>query len=181
MGFRIRNTPRNRGILIGLAVIFKLLLMGLFSSDYQDRMFIPFVETFLSGHNPYQYYYDNSLLYSFPYMPLMLLTESVGGALLMAFNTGSVFLQNLIFKLPLLAFDLIGYFFYRKMNVRFKYVYIFYFLSPVILYSTYVHGQLDIIPTTLLVIAVYFMTCWRKKYNLLWCGLFLGLALSAKL
>ena len=181
MGFKIRNTPKNRAVLIGIAVIFKLLLMGLFSSDYQDRMFIPFVENFLSGHNPYQYYYDNSLLYSFPYMPLMLLTESVGGGILLALNTGSVFVQNLVFKLPLLAFDLIGYFFYRKMNIRFKYVYIFYFWSPVILYSAYVHGQLDIIPTTLLVISVYYLTCWRKKHNLLWCGLFLGLALSTKL
>ena len=130
MGFRIRNTPRNRGILIGIAVIFKLLLMGLFSSDYQDRMFIPFVENFLSGHNPYQYYYDNNLLYSFPYMPLMLLAESFGGGILALLDTGSVFFQNLIFKLPLLAFDLIGYVFYRKMNIRFKYVYIFYFIPP---------------------------------------------------
>ena len=32
-------------ILVG--VLFKLLLMGLFSSDYQDEMFIPFVDLFL--------------------------------------------------------------------------------------------------------------------------------------
>ena len=168
-------------MLIAAALAVKLILMGLFSSDYQDRMFIPFVETFLRGHNPYQYYYDNALLYSFPYMPLMLLSESLGGAVIYFLNIGSVFLRNLIFKLPLLIFDLIGYFLYRKMNIRFKYVYIFYFCSPVILYSTYIHGQLDIIPTTLLLIAVYFVTNWRRKYNLVYAGVFLGLSLSTKL
>ena len=44
--------------------------MGFFSSDYQDLMFIPFVKCFLTGQgNPYQFYYDNDLLSSFPYPP----------------------------------------------------------------------------------------------------------------
>ena len=64
-------------ILVG--VLFKLLLMGLFSSDYQDQMFIPFVNLFLHGENPYQVYYDNGLLPSFPYPPVMLFVECIGG------------------------------------------------------------------------------------------------------
>lgn len=31
---------------IVMTVLFKLLLMGLFSSDYQDLMFLPFVQCF---------------------------------------------------------------------------------------------------------------------------------------
>ena len=71
-------------ILVG--VLFKLLLMGLFSSDYQDQMFIPFVDLFLNGENPYQVYYDNGLLPSFPYPPVMLLVECIGGVFVTFFS-----------------------------------------------------------------------------------------------
>ena len=40
-------------------IIVKLLLMGLFSSDYENLMFEPFVSVFLDGKNPYEYYYQN--------------------------------------------------------------------------------------------------------------------------
>ena len=55
---------------IGMVVLMKLVLMGLCSSDYQELMFVPFVNTFLSGHNPYSYFYENNLMLSFPY-PLL--------------------------------------------------------------------------------------------------------------
>lgn len=60
----------------GVIIILKIILMGLFSSDYQDVMFIPFVVSFLNGEtNPYEYYYQNQFLSSFPYPPLMLNTS----------------------------------------------------------------------------------------------------------
>ena len=74
----VKDTKFNRCLLVGMMIVLKLILMGLFSSDYQDIMFIPFVDTFLSGHNPYDYYYQNHLISSFPYFPFMLLIESVG-------------------------------------------------------------------------------------------------------
>lgn len=83
-------------ILVG--VLFKLLLMGLFSSDYQDQMFIPFVKCFLGGENPYQVYYDNALLPSFPYPPVMLLIECIGGVFVTFFGGMLLFLRNLFFK-----------------------------------------------------------------------------------
>lgn len=64
---------------MGVVLVFKLILMGLFSSDYQDQMFIPFVKVFLSGENPYEFFYKNGLPASFPYFPFMLLIEGVGG------------------------------------------------------------------------------------------------------
>lgn len=178
--FRLKDNKTNRIIIIGAIIFVKLLLMGFFSSDYQNAMFIPFVKSFLNGSNPYEYYYQNHLLASFPYFPLMLLIESTGGLLLAWISPTSVFLQNLIFKLPLLLFDLLGFWFIRKMKVRFKYATVFYFCSPIILYATYMHGQLDIIPTTLFLIAVYYLLNWKKKNNLYWYALFLGLALSTK-
>ena len=93
-------------ILVG--VLFKLLLMGLFSSDYQDMMFIPFVKCFLNGENPYQFYYDHQLLSSFPYPPVMLFVECIGGIFVTVFSGMSVFARNLVFKLPILLRDVLG-------------------------------------------------------------------------
>lgn len=147
-----------RAAIIGI-VVCKLILMGLFSSDYQDLMFIPFVKCFLGGENPYQYYYDNGLLPSFPYPPVMLMIECIGGVLVAVCGTLPVFWQNLFFKLPLLIMDLLGlYYLMRISRSRRKYILVLYFLSPILLYATYMHGQLDIIPTVFLVGAIYYLT-----------------------
>ncbi len=162
-------------------IIVKLLLMGLFSSDYENLMFEPFVSVFLDGKNPYEYYYQNDLIASFPYFPLMLLINSVGGILIRIFSITDIFLRNLVFKMPLMFFDCLTYVFIRKLGVRFKYAFVFYFCLPIILYGTYMHGQLDIIPTAFLIIAIYFLLEWKQKNNLTLYALFLGLALSTKL
>ena len=142
-----------------VTVLFKLLLMGLFSSDYQDIMFIPFVKCFLGGENPYQYYYENQLLSSFPYPPVMLLIESVGGILVTLCGGMSVFVRNLVFKLPMLLLDLLGlYYLMRISKSRRKYILVLYFMSPIILYAAYMHGQLDIIPTVFLIVAIYYLS-----------------------
>lgn len=165
---------------MGVLLVFKLILMGLFSSDYQDQMFIPFVKVFLSGENPYEFFYENGLPASFPYFPFMLLIEGVGGGILGLLSPAGVFWQNLIFKLPLLIFDLTGFMILCKMKVRFKYAVVFYFASPVVLYSTCMHGQLDIIPTVLLLIAIYHLLNWKKKYHLAFYAVFLGISIGCK-
>ena len=169
-----------------LTVLFKLLLMGLFSSDYQDLMFIPFVECFLNGNNPYQYYYDNHLLSSFPYPPVMLLIECIGGILIRIGETIPIFVRNLLFKFPLLLMDLLGlYYLMRISKSKRKYILVLYFLSPIVLYSIYMHGQLDIIPTVFLVVAIYYLTevgasAEEIRHNDWKFVLFLTLALSSK-
>ena len=160
-------------------LVIKVILMGLFSSDYQDRMFLPFVEKFLSGNNPYEYYYQNGLMSSFPYFPLMLFIEAVGGALIRCLSIANIFFRNLIFKLPLLVFDCVGFIFLRKLGMRAKYALAFYFCSPIILFGTYMHGQLDIIPTAFLLIAIYYLLELKKTLALY--SIFLGCALATKL
>ena len=154
-----KNYEKILRAVIILTVLFKLLLMGFFSSDYQDLMFIPFVKCFLGGENPYQYYYDHQLLSSFPYPPVMLFIECTGGVFLHFCGTLPVFLQNLLFKLPLLMMDLLGlYYLMHISRSRRKYILVLYFMSPIVLYSSYMHGQLDIIPTVFLVGAIYYLT-----------------------
>ncbi|MDE6846946.1 MAG: uridine kinase [Lachnospiraceae bacterium] len=167
-------------------VLFKLLLMGLFSSDYQDMMFIPFVKCFLSGENPYQYYYDNRLLSSFPYPPVMLFIECIGGILVNLGGTLPVFCRNLFFKLPLLIMDLLGlYYLMRISKSKRKYILVLYFLSPIVLYSSCMHGQLDMIPTVFLIGAIYYLTemgitVEEAVHNERKFVLFLTLALASK-
>ncbi len=161
-------------------LVLKLMLMLLFSSDYSREVFIPFVNVFLNGKNPYEYYYCNHLPGSFPYMPVMLFVESIGGAILKVFSIKNLILTNFVFKLPLLIFDYLGYYFLKKLSGGNKYILIIYMSSPIVLYSTYMHGQLDIIPSTLLVISVYYLVNWKKANNLILFSLYLGMAVGAK-
>lgn len=173
-------SKNNLYIFIAIVIV-KLVVMSLFSSDYQNRMFIPFVSTFIHGNNPYEFYYQNNMLDSFPYFPLMLLIESLGAITIDVFGIENIILRNIVFKIPLLIFDIVCFVFISKMGVKFKYNIILFFCSPIIFYGTYIHSQLDIIPTTLLVIAVYYVVnCNRSEKMFYFYALFLGLALSTK-
>jgi hypothetical protein len=75
------------GLFIAVFTVLKFLLMGMFSSDYQDKLFIPFVMDFLSkGADPYQRFFEDGIMNAFPYPPVMLLVESIGG-ILVKFST----------------------------------------------------------------------------------------------
>ncbi|MBP2657678.1 MAG: prk [Firmicutes bacterium] len=176
----------NFYVFIILVTFLKVILMGLFSSDYQNKMFMPFVDIFVTNiskgyFNPYEYYYSNHLLESFPYPPLMLYIESIGSVLIHIFGGTSLFFRNILFKLPNLFFDFMGLYFLMKLYPhRRKYVGILYFASPIILYSTYMHGQLDIIPTALLLGSIYYLLS-KEPFNGSLFTFFLVAALSTKL
>lgn len=163
--------------------IFKLILMGLFSSDYQNKMFIPFVDHYLKNlSNTYSYYYQNNLLSAFPYPPLMLYIESIGGQLLKHFPSVPLFFKNVYFKLPSLIMDFVGlYYVIHLSDGKRKYAAILYFASPIIIYAVYMHSQLDIIPTGFLFGALYYITRTKsKKYDYILFVLFLAAAISTK-
>ena len=167
--------------------LFKIILMGLFSSDYQDQLFMPFVALFLQNSlsqgffDPYEFYYLHSMAVAFPYPPLMLYIESIGGMILYFFGDMPLFFKNVIFKLPNLFFDFVGmYYLMRLYPSRRKYIGILYFASPILLYSTYMHGQLDIIPTALLMGSIYYLTLKEPFYDGLFV-VFLAGALLTKL
>ncbi len=149
--------------LIPLVAIFilKIVLMGLFSSDYQQKMFEPFVNEWLDGLsrgelNPYQAFYDRGESFDFPYPCGMLIIMSIGAFVNRLFPSAPMFIHNVIFKFPLLVFDTIGYIVLKKLypGKRRNCFYI-YLLSPIVLYSVFMHGQLDIIPMVLLLVSLY--------------------------
>ena len=163
----------------GIVLLFKIVLLGMFSSDYQNHLFIPFVSHFVTlWDNPWQYVWQHQLPLQFPYHPLMLYTFSTGSLLIKLFSVSHVFWCNLLFKLPTMLADLCIFVLLLRSfkNYRLK-VLIFYFLSPVILYAAYIHSQLDLVP-----VAVLFAGFWYLK-NRKWAlsALLFGLAVCIKM
>lgn len=168
-------------IFIGITAAVKLLLMGLFSSDYQNQLFMPFAAWFIEhGSNPYDHFANEGIL-AFPYPPVMLLLESAGVALGKLCGGNSVFINNLLFKLPCFLMDFLGLHILVKLfPLKRRYAAVVWFASPIVMYAIYMHGQLDLIPTVFLLASVYFISS-KEKYRNLKGMLFLILALLSKL
>lgn len=175
----IQLKNQNKVIFL-VTTVLKLGLFALFSSEYSMKLFHPFVEAFSKGNlNPWQFYYEENLsLDAFPYHPLMLYIFTPITYLINALNLTNISVVNFLFKLPLFFADLailkvlLDLFPLRKINV-----WIFYFLNPVILYSTYIHAQLDIIPMAFLIWSVYCISMSNFKKS----ALAIGLAMSTKI
>ena len=159
--------------IFSLTILIKIVILILFSSGYRDDLFIPFVLNYLeSGGNPWG---EPSIHDAFPYPPLMLYILSVSMMPIKLLGSGPI-IEGIFYGLPLLLSDflitavLIKLFPWRKTEV-----FIFYIASPIILFSTYMHGQLDIIPTAMLFVSVFLLT---KKYYLQ-SAVIIGLAISS--
>ena len=163
---------------ITLIVIFKIVLLGIFSSEVSTLLFRPFLKLFVSGNlNPWQYYFENNLNQdAYPYHGLMLAIHAFP-ALILEFIPLNAFLSNLVFKLPLLLGDFLLFStIVKTFPTAKKEVVIFYFMNPIVFYAIYVHSQLDIIPTALLVYSIYALIKERLKLS----SLMLGFALATK-
>lgn len=162
-------------LFFSLTLMAKILLLVVFSSGYQDDLFIPFVMEYLSqGGNPWEY--PSITKEAFPYPPLMLYILSIFLSPIQYFSDSAV-LESLLFGLPLLLSDLLITVILIKLFIWHKTeIFVFYFASPIILFSTYMHGQLDIIPTAILFSSIFLLS---KKYYL-YAAILAGLAISTK-
>lgn len=147
-------------ILIFVITVLKILLMCVCSSDYQNKMFIPFLSYFVTEKgNPYQHFFEVGNLNAFPYPIVMLMVESIAAVIVNVFQITSIYVVSFFYKLPSLIFDYIGlYWLVKMLPDRKKYAAVFYFSSPIIIYAVYMHGQLDLIPTVFLLGAVYYLS-----------------------
>lgn len=182
-----KKTENSIKMLLFLMVVFllKILLMFCFSSDYQDAMFYPFVNQFLNGlggehWNTYEFYYQNGMMSSFPYPPLMLLIEAIPVGIIRVFNLQNPFILCFIFKIPILLFDcLCTWTLMELFPQKRKYAILLCFTSPIILYAGYMHGQLDIIPTALLLLSILVLFKKCKGYQWIF-GLILASCILTK-
>jgi uridine kinase len=154
-------------------VLLKLFTLCFFSSQYNTQLFYPFLNS-ISFHNfnPWQTYYEENLINAFPYHGLMLLVLAP-----FAFIGELTGLGGAVLKIPLLIADIGVLFVLLKLFPhKEKYIYIYYFLNPIIFFAIYIHSQLDMIPTSLIFFSIYFLTCKKMRLS----ALFFGLALSTK-
>ena len=162
-----KNIFHNKFLLITIfTVLLKIVLAGFFSSDYQEKIFIPFVDYFINNfENPWQYFYQENREVAFPYPPLMLYILFPFKFIINSLDIYNIFLKNLIFKIPSLLLDITIFACLLKLFPHKKFeVFIIYFLSPIILYSIYVNSQLDLIPIAFLFFAFYLLI--KNKFHL---------------
>ena len=161
------------------SIIIKLFFSAFFHSELLSQLFYPFVRNFLDHvHDPWTFYVDHGLPRdAFPYPPLMLLILSVFALPMKLFSIENQFAINLLFKIPLLISDLVMLLLLLKLYPnKIKRILVFYFLNPIIIYATYIHSQLDIIPTSLLFGAVVLLVNRKETLS----AILLGIAIMTK-
>ena len=154
-------------LIVSLALLLKIIIAGLFSSDYQNLIFVPFVDFFINNfENPWEFFYNTDQEIAFPYPPLMLYILTPFKYLINIFDIENIFIKNLIFKIPSIFFDISIFICLIKIFPQKKYlVFLIYFLSPIILFATYINSQLDLIPIALLFFTYYLLTRNKLYYS----------------
>jgi uridine kinase len=158
-------------------LVLKLLFSALFASKFLLNFFIPFVSYFArTSQNPYEYFISQGPPEAFPYPALMLyiLTVPVKFFDLFVDLNAHPSIQIFIYRIPLLLADftiLVVLASWLKQDK--KKVLLFYWLSPVLIYISYIHGQLDVIPMALVFTSLYFLIKDKDyiSYLLLGCSL----------
>lgn len=149
---------RDRIFIFGLIV--KLTFILLFIPEVQEKWFVSFmVQTFENPSiSPWSSYLDlggNS--FAFPYGPIMFLAHfpSTFIGWLIDSLTGLNYFSGLGFRISLLMADILMLILLlQKFENRWRGLMIHYWLSPLVIFITYWHGQTDIIPVTILVICI---------------------------
>ena len=157
----------------------KTILLAIFSSDYQNLLFIPFVKHFVCNQgNPWDFFFHSASTVELPYHPLMLYILSFFYLPIHILGIKSVLIKNLLFKLPTLISDIvITLIMFKTFPNRNRSILAFYALSPIITYACYMHSQFDLIPTCFLFLSFYFL----QNNKIILSALAIGLALNTKL
>jgi uridine kinase len=165
---------------VGLAV--KLAFVILLNPEIQQKWFLPFLVHFCESPSliPWTDFLEKGGTYlAFPYGPVMLVSQlplTFGGWLLDQVF-GSQYFVGLGFRLTLLIADLfVLLFLLQQFDVSWKNIITFYWLSPLVLFVTYWHGQIDLIPVALFFIAIGFLKQKKQMYG----GISLASAIAAK-
>ncbi|TDQ32770.1 uridine kinase [Zeaxanthinibacter enoshimensis] len=153
-------------------LLLKIILSLFFAGRLLADSFIPFVEYFIASgfKDPYEHFWQLGVVDAFPYPPLMLyILSSLGGFL--------AHLSPFFIRIPLLLADtLILVLLSRLLRGKDYKILVYYWLSPVLIYISYIHGQLDVIPIAFLIASLYLLV----KNRSLEAAVVLGLGIAAK-
>lgn len=159
----------------GLA--FKVVLSVLFASEFLIDYFIPFADYFVGSgfQNPYKHFSYVGHKEVFPYPAFMLYIFSMPMALMHFISASPLYLFSA--KISMLAADFVIMLILHKLTKSsLSGILFYYWLSPVLIYINYIHGQLDVIPIALLFISLYLL--FKKRFNI--SALLFGLSLASK-
>jgi uridine kinase len=144
-------------------LLLKLISSAMFQSRFISELFIPFVRYFVESgfSNPWSEFYRRGVLDAFPYSSVML------GLLAFPYWIGSLLVggashlpqaaELVLLRVPLLGADIaICVILCRWFETRWKSVLWLYWCSPILFYISYVHGQIDAIPTAFLLGSLWF-------------------------
>ncbi len=164
-----------------LILITKVIIGSFLASQFLTGYFIPFVDFFVesSFKNPYHYFMNKNQPDMFPYPSLMLYILTVPKLLFgwLSPDPKVTFFDLFIYRLPLIIADISIFLIIRSwLKDKTTKLIQFYWLSPVLIYITYIHGQLDVIPIAFLFGGFYFL--FKGKLTL--SGLFVGLGCACK-
>lgn len=171
------TSSKNRNLFVA-GLLIKFLIIFAIDSNLSTDLFFPFIEYFINSgfEDPYSKF-SNLALEPFPYPAAMLYILTAPFFLL---NFLVELTNNLAFviKLPLLLFDYIIFFIINTwLRERHQYsLILLYWFSPVLIYISFIHGQLDVIPIAFLFISMNFLF----KDRIIKSAIFLGIALSVK-
>jgi len=180
---QIRHLVREPSFLFGMAM--RIILIVFLAPVTQAEWFVPFIDNFIN--NPSIDPWNSHLLHggnvlAFPYGPVMWLLllpgtilGTIGGAI---FPGADLNLTTIGFSVGIILLDLLLLIALLEIVPgRRRLVIWLYWLSPIVLYVNYWHGQVDIVPVFLLTASLVALR--KQKYTL--AGVILGAAFAAKL
>lgn len=178
---KINNLNREKIFLVGLAI--KLFLIFFINPDISTNLFLPFLKNSFENisFDPWNNFLNSGgQINSFPYGLVMLICYfplSFIGNLLDKYIIDYNFFE-LFFKLTSLIFDYILLISLNLIteNKNKNLLFISYWISPIVIYITYIHGQLDIVPIAILIFSLFLI----KLNKFMLAGLFFALAFSTK-
>lgn len=164
--------------LFWLGLLIRLVLAPFFASHYMSELFIPFIDQAIVA--PWANPWDGLSKAHFPYgaflflilwLPKFALYQIFGQPIL---GTGA--LSLLVTKLPLLCVEcvLLRTMVTSGLNVRRTLIY--FWMCPIVIYITYVHGQMDVVMVT----CVYLCFTWLQSRRLLLSAFAMACALGSK-
>jgi uridine kinase len=166
----------------GLA--FKLAIIILTIPPMMDRLFVPFTNWFVTNQfaNPYEHFYQAGPSDIFPYSSIMLWLYSLPSAIVATFtNFGVDVTSPAAFiwpRLTIVAADVMIYLVLCSfLPVQKKRVGVYWWLNPVVIYASYIHGQLDLLPTAALLVSLVLL--FSRRDVLAFIALGIGIAMKS--
>ena len=166
----------SKNYIAAAGLLFRLLTILLFTENFVTNYYLPFLSSVSQGVDPWSEWIEKgNNPYSFPYgIVLFILLYPIAKILTLLDLTSSVVSANILFGSLYLIFDI--YIFKEIRNIAGEKASYLYFLSPLVIYVTYVYKQTDIF-VCLLMLLTGINLIQKKEVK---AGIFLGLAIGAK-